>query len=174
MSKRDDKSGRGTGGRSRSTGDSDAIITVPAEMASELRNGLHTVLGGAAQGVSQVTDKPGRERHPEWYSEHRERLERIWTLLDLIGWGEPNQPAAIRIDLRQHHRAVSEALDVRLLVGEDDLNEAGAVDGERAQQGVPPKREATTKRVFALREFAAAVKDLAGRIEMEEGGHCDE
>ncbi|HWX86661.1 MAG TPA: hypothetical protein VNX67_00650 [Solirubrobacteraceae bacterium] len=138
-------------------------------MASELRNGLHSVLGDAAQGVSQTTERCGRERHPEWYAEHRERCERTSAVLDLIGWGEPKQPAAIRLDLRQHHRTVSEALAIRLLVGEDDLKEADAVDAERAEQAEPPKREATIKRVLALREFAAAIKDLVGRIEIEEG-----
>jgi hypothetical protein len=142
-----------------------AIITVPAEMVSELRHGLHTVLGDAAQGVSRTTEQYGREGHPEWYAEHRERFERTWVLLDLIGWGEPKQPAAVRIDLRQHRRAASEALDVRLLVAEDDLEEADLVDAERAEHGEPSKREATTGRVVALREFAASVKDLLARLD---------
>jgi hypothetical protein len=139
------------------------IITVPAEMVSELRNGLHTVLGDTAQDVSRITDDPGRERHPEWYAEHRKRFERTWALLDLIGWGEPKQPGAIRIDLRRHRRPTCEALRVRLQVGADDLREADAVDAERAKHGEPPKREATTTRVNTLREFAATVKDLVDR-----------
>jgi hypothetical protein len=142
-----------------------AIITVPAEMLSELRNGLHTVLGDAAQGVSQATERYERERHPEWYAEHRERFERTWTLLDLIGWGKPKQPAAIHIDLREHHQAVAEALEVRLLIASDDLNEADKVDAEHTEHDEPPKREVTTGRVHALREFATAVKDLIGHIE---------
>jgi hypothetical protein len=137
-------------------------ITVPAEMLSELRNGLHTVLGDAAQGISQISDTGGRERHPEWYAEHRERFERTWTLLDLIGWSEPKHPSAVRLDLRQHGHAMIEALDVRLLVAEDDLKEADAVDAERAQRGEPPKRQQTLERAQAVRDFAAAVKDLAG------------
>lgn len=145
------------------------IITVPAEMAGELRDGLHTVLGNAAEGVSQITERFSREHHPEWYAEQRERFERTWALLDLIGWRELKRPAAIRINLREHHRAVSEALDVRLLVAEDDLEEADAVDAERAEQGKPPMREATTSRVLALREFAASVKDLVGHLEMQKG-----
>jgi hypothetical protein len=136
------------------------LITVPAEMLREVRNGLHTVLGDAAQGISQITDTGGRERHPEWYAEHRERFERTWALLDLIGWSEPKHPSALRLDLRQHGQAMIEALDVRLLVAEDDLKEADAVDAERAQRGEPPKRQQTVERAEAVREFAAAVKDL--------------
>lgn len=150
------------------------IITVPAEMVSELRDGLRTVLGNAAEGVSQITERFGREQHPEWYAEQRERFERTWALLDLIGWRELKRPAAIRISLREHHRAVSEALDVRLPVAEDDLEEADVVDAERAEQGKPPMREATTSRVLALREFAASVKDLVGHLETQKGGDGDE
>lgn len=139
------------------------LITVPGEMLSELRHGLHTVLGDATQGISQTTERFGRERHPEWYAEHRAQFERTWALLDLIGWGEPKQPAALQIDLGEHHQAVGEALDVRLLIASDDLKEADKVDAERAEQGDPPKRDATTTRVHALREFATAVKDLIDR-----------
>jgi len=138
------------------------LITVPAEMLGELRNGLHTNLGDAAHGISQITDTGGRERHPEWYAEHRERFERTCALLDLIGWSELKQTAAIQVDLRRHAQAMIEALDVRLLVAEDDLKEADTVDAERAKRGEPPKRQQTVERVEAVREFAATVKDLAG------------
>ena len=150
------------------------IITVPAELVGELRHGLHTVLGNAAEGVSQITERSGREHHPEWYAEQRERFERTWALLDLIGWREPKQPAAVRINLCEHHRAVSEALDVRLTVAADDLEEADAVDAERAEQGKLPMREATTSRVLALREFASSVEDLVGHLETQKGGNGDE
>jgi hypothetical protein len=85
MPKRDDKSERRAGERSRSAGASGAIVTVPAEMAGELRNDLHSVLGEAADGISATTELSGRERHPEWYAEHRNRFERTLVLLDLIG-----------------------------------------------------------------------------------------
>jgi hypothetical protein len=150
------------------------IITVPAELVGELRHGLHTVLGNAAEGVSQTTEQFGREHHPEWYAEHRERFERTWALLDLIGWREPKQPAAVQINLHEHGQAVGEALDARLPVAADDLEEADAVDAERAAQGKPPKRETTTNRVVALREFAASVKDLVGHTETPEVGNGDE
>ncbi len=52
---------------------------------------------------------------------------------------------------------LNEALDVMLAVGEDDLKEADAVDAERAKRGEPPKRETTTNRVLAVREFAASL-----------------
>jgi hypothetical protein len=88
------------------------------------------------------------------------QFEGACVLLDRIGWGEPRHPAAMRIDLRIHRRAVREALDIRLLVAADDLEEADAVDAERAEKGEPSARDATEKRVAAVREFAAAVMDL--------------
>jgi hypothetical protein len=137
------------------------LITVPAEMLGELRNGLHTVLGNVAQEISQITDCKGRERHPRWYRVPREEYLRTCALLDLIGWGEPKRPAALHLDLRKYRQAVTEALEVRLRVASDDLKEARKVDTERAERGEPPKREQTTQRVRSLREFATAVNDLA-------------
>ena len=51
-----------------------------------------------------------------------------------------------------------EAFDVALLVADADMEEADAVDAARAKRGEAPKREATTRRVLALREFASAAK----------------
>lgn len=146
--------------RDRQQASAGKLITVPPEMLGELRNGLHSVLGNASEGISQVTDMGGRERHPEWHAEHRERFERAWALLDLIGWRAPKQPGAISLDLPRHSQAIIETLDVLLLIGEDDLEEADAVDAERARHGEAPKRRATAARVEKVREFATAVKDL--------------
>ncbi|HTU79658.1 MAG TPA: hypothetical protein VMF09_12945 [Solirubrobacteraceae bacterium] len=91
------------------------------------------------------------------------------ALLDLIGWSEPKHSSALRLDLRQHGQAMIEALEVRLLVAEDDLKEADAVDAERKERGEPPKRQRTVERVEAVREFAAAVKDLTRRSQVGTG-----
>lgn len=80
-------------------------------------------------------------------------------MLDLIGSGDPDQPTEAQVDLREHRRALMEALDVVLLVADADTEEADAVDAERAKRDEAPKRKATTRRVLALREFASTVKD---------------
>jgi hypothetical protein len=139
-------------------------LTVPADMVGHLRNGLHSALGGAAQRIWQTVDLPGREQHPEWYTEDRQHVERACALLDLIGWGDSDQPTEVQVDLREHRWALTKALEVVLLVADDDLKEADAVDAERAKRGEPPKRDATTKRVLALREFASAVCSCASRL----------
>jgi hypothetical protein len=136
------------------------LITVAPEMLCEIRSALHNVLGDAAQDISHITFQDDREDHPERYAEQRERLERTCALLDLIGWRAPKQPAVLRLDLRRHAPALLEALDVRLLLGEDELKEADAVDAERAKRKEPPKRAQTVERVRAVREFATTLKDL--------------
>jgi hypothetical protein len=133
------------------------IITVPAELVDQVRVGLLSVLADAAEDISDAAKQRGRERHPEWFQGARGKFERAFALLDLIDWGEPDRAAAVRVDLREHRRALNEALDVVLLVGEDDLGEADEVDADRATRGQPPKRAATTNCVLAVREFAAAV-----------------
>jgi transcriptional regulator with XRE-family HTH domain len=137
-------------------------MVIPAGQVGGVRGGLHTVLGGAVQGVSEAVNRPGRERHPEWYEEDRERFECACALLDLIGWGEPREPVEVVVDLRIHHGALGEALDASLEVAEDDLREAEDVDAGRAKQGLAPMQEETTRRVLALRDFACEAK---GKIE---------
>jgi hypothetical protein len=56
-----------------------------------------------------------------------------------------------------------EALDVVLLVA-DAVEEADAVDAERAKRDEAPKRKATTRRVLALREFASTIKDQVDNL----------
>jgi hypothetical protein len=57
-----------------------------------------------------------------------------------------DQPTEGQVDLREHRRALMEALDVVLLVG-DAAEEADAVDAERAKRDEAPKRKATTRSV---------------------------
>jgi hypothetical protein len=39
-----------------------SLLRVPARMVGEARYGLHSVLGQAAQDISVITDRKGRER----------------------------------------------------------------------------------------------------------------
>ncbi len=144
------------------------IITVPAELVANLRIGLHHLLGTAAEDVADITSRPRREQHPEWYEESRVHLEQAWALLDLIGWADPRQQTAARIDLRQHRWAATGALDAAVMFGDEELAEADVVDAERAERGQPSKREATIERARALREFTAAVKKTADATNAKE------
>lgn len=142
----------------------DSILKVPAKMAGELRYGLHTVLGQAAQDISVVTDRRGRECHPEWYREPLERLDRARALLDLVGWGYPSRPVEILVDVREHGWALLKGLEVALIVGDDDLKETVLVDEERAAQGKPPGEVETLLRVSVLREYLRAVDEHMERV----------
>jgi hypothetical protein len=133
---------------------------VPAELVGQVRIGLQSVLGDAAEEITDAVERPECERHPEWFHGGRTKFERTFALLDVIGWRESDQRAAVRFDLGEHRRALIEALEVMLRVGEDDLEEADLVDTERAQRGETPKRNATAKRVRTLREFAAGVESI--------------
>jgi hypothetical protein len=135
------------------------MLVVPAGMLGELRCGLHNVLGQAAEDVSEVTVRQARERHPEWHDEPLQHLDRARALLDLIGWAESGPPAAVRVDLGKHRWALLGALEIALLAGSDEVQEAEKVDAERAQRGQAPKRDATLVRVLAVREFILTVED---------------
>jgi hypothetical protein len=167
MPQRGDKQQGRTG--ERSTGGSGALVTVPVEMIYELRKSPHIELSGAAQDIDAVAIRMGQVIHPEWYEEPLGRFDAIRALLDEIGWWNTDPPAEVRFDLDPHRLAVTRALEAVLLFAEADMNELDAVEAERAKRGEPSTREDTTRRVLALREFAAAIKDLVGRIEIEEG-----
>ncbi len=140
-----------------------SLLRVPARMVGEACYGLHTVLGQAAQDISVITDRKGRESRGEWYREPLERFDRARALLDLLGWGDPGRPTEVLVDAREHGWALLKGLEVSLIVGDEDLDEAGLIDRERAATGRSPKEGETVLRVSVLREYVTAVEEhLAG------------
>ena len=133
-------------------------IIVPAQLVGVLREGLHSEIGNAAEAIAQAADQADRERRPEAYREPFGHLDRTRALLDLIDRSTPHPAIAVRVDLCEHREAVLGALDVALIVGDADLEDAEKVDADRAARGEAPIRETTTRRVFALREFRAAIE----------------
>jgi hypothetical protein len=94
--------------------------------------------------------------------EPREHFNRACALLDLIGSGDPDQPTEAQVDPREHRRALMEALDVVLLVG-DAVEEADAVDAERAKRDEAPQRKATTGSVEHRNSGASVRTSLTAR-----------
>lgn len=133
-------------------------LTVPAELVGLVRSALLAELGRAAEELAGVVERRGHEDHPEWFAQALRRHDAARALLDTIGSGNTDPPVEVGIDLRTHRQALTAALDVALLVGDEELAETEQVDAERAQRGEPSKREATIERVLALREFVAAVR----------------
>jgi hypothetical protein len=145
------------------------LFVVPAGMVGHLRGGLYSEIGGAAQAVLRVVEMPDREERPERYREPLERLDRVRALLDVVGWGETDPPVEVRVDLREHRWALMKALELALLIGSQDLEEADLVDAERAGRGEAPRREVTTVRVLMLREFVSEVEARVGILGANEG-----
>ena len=133
-------------------------LTIPAELVRTLRIGLHSELGEAASEIDSITYQPGREEYPEWYEEPLMQLDDARALLDVIGWGETPQPVAVEIDLAEHYAALFGALRGQVLIHRDMIEEAEQVDADRAEQGKPPKAEATITRAAALDRLLASAE----------------
>ena len=152
-------------------------LTIPAELVRTLRIGLHSELGHAASEISHITHQRGREEHPEWYQEPLARLDGVRSLLDQVGWGETRQSVAIEIELTEHYAAVFGALRGQVLIHRDMLEEADQVDAERAEQGKPPKAQATITRAGALDRLLASAEVQAATLRLDtwrpDGGALD-
>ena len=133
------------------------LITVSAELRDEIYSGLGTVLGNAASRVAKVTYTPDREFHPEWYAPHRERFEHACALLDLIGWSEPQQSVPIQVNAREHGQTMIEALEVRLIVYDDELDQD---DLARARDELLKQHAKSASRAKVVNAFTAALKEL--------------
>jgi len=150
--------------RERSGGGPGVLVTVPAGVVYELRRTLHLELSRAAQDIDEVAVRMGQVTHPEWYEEPLARFDAIRALLDEIGWWSTDPPADVHFDLQTHRLAITRALETALLLADADMKDLDAIETKRARRGEPSRREDTTRRVFALREFAGSVEDLARQV----------
>jgi hypothetical protein len=96
------------------------------------------------------------------------QLDKVFALLDVVGWCEADKPAEVRIDLCEHRWALLKAIEVMALVAADELDELGKVDAERARRGERPKREATLKRVSTVSDFSWAAIVRIARLDADE------
>jgi hypothetical protein len=136
-----------------------AWLTVPAEMVGLLREGLHSEIEAAVQLIAPVVEAPDREQHPERYRAPLARLDAARALLDLVGWGTPDPPADVRVDLGEHHRALLRALRSELLVEEEALG-GGQESGPRDAA----ERRGIAERAEALRELISTVEARVGAL----------
>jgi hypothetical protein len=141
-----------------------SIVTVPANLTSDVRNGLHNVLSEAATEVAAVADHRDRDTHPEWYARPVARFKRTCALLDLVGWSNPVPAAAAPIDVGAHHQALCDALDMALNLADGEIEQLETVDAARAARHESSIREITIKRVLALHEFASAVREAVSAL----------
>jgi len=142
-------------------------LAIPAELMRTLRIGSHHELGQAASEIDHITYQRGREEHPEWYGEPLTRLDGARALLDVVGWDETQQPVGIEIDLAEHHMALFGALHSQVLIHQDMIEESDQVDAERAEQGKPPKAQATIARAAALDRLLASAEVQAATLGLD-------
>jgi hypothetical protein len=108
-------------------GDDQVLEVALYALTDECGQPIVAVLGGHL---------PWPFRPARWATSRSEHFNRACALLDLIGSGDPDQPTKAQVDPREHRRALIEALDVVLLVG-DAVEETDAVDAvDRPQPGV--------------------------------------
>jgi hypothetical protein len=144
-----------------------SLVTIPANLTPQLRNGVHHVLGDAAKEVSTVVEHTGRPSHPELYTKPVARFKQTCELLDLIGWGNPPEPAAIHLDLREHHAALRDALDVTVRLADIEVDEIEDRDAARALRHEPSLRESIIARALALHELNSTIIDIAASIDAQ-------
>ena len=142
------------------------ILTIPANVISDVREGLFCLMGDAIQEVGGALIQPERELHPEWFKKDRRRLEDVFALLDLISWAADGESREVEVDLRKYGRPLKEAVDGYMPLLADQEAEADANDVWRAEQGKPARKDEIIASALALGEFAAlieqAVKELGG------------
>jgi len=133
-----------------------SVLEVRPEILPPLRDALHGVIQQAAEGVVNVADWSRCEQCPVWYVAHLERLERVFALLDAVGWSDADRVHAIHLDLREHRWAVLKAVEVSALSAQGDLyGITGQIGSAERHESV--KRGELVRRALALRDFGTTV-----------------
>jgi hypothetical protein len=112
-----------------------ATVEVPSALNVILREALIDGIGDVPEDLTDlIIPLRDRVRRPDRFDGPFDRLERIRALLADLGWGDSKPSEAARIDLIEHGRALSDALDKALAVADDDLQEATTLiaSGENA------------------------------------------
>lgn len=119
-------------------------MVVPAEVVSRLREALYSVLEDQASTIQSVAVRSDRERHGERMTPHVAEFRQACTLLDVIGWSEPEAPEDVRIDLAEHGHVMREALQGQLATEHSLM----ADDAHRGQQYRKANKYASTIETF--------------------------
>ncbi len=131
-----------------------SMLYTPPQIVVYLRDALHSVIKQVAERIASAADWSREEQCPVWYVEHLERVERIFALLEVLGWSDRDRSGAIRIDLNEHRWAFLKALEVLALDAQDDLDGLDlGIESPRAarlRKGHDPLR-----RAFELQAFGS-------------------
>lgn len=133
---------------------------MPSTALERLREGCFAQIGGAGEALQTIASSTeAREAGKSSFRGALERLRGAWALLDTIGWSTTTQTAGVQIDLRDHHAALSEALELALAFAEDDATD---LDTDT------PDREAVIQSVTAFREFAITARGHINRLSTQD------
>ena len=125
------------------------ITNIPPAAVVILRSALLSDLGVAAGELDEASLSHDKEHHPEWFLKPLAALDAQRTVLDLLGWREPDSQAPVPINLDAHRDAIAEAMHTRLEVERDYMNETN-VKGARQQ------RETAAHNARVIEEFLSA------------------
>jgi hypothetical protein len=134
-------------------------LTIPAELIPDVREGLFSLLGDAAEAILHALEQPESQRRREWFAADREQLRCVFALLDLTGWDAAPEAGAVPVDLREHGGTLRHALDGYLPLLEDQEREADLNDRRRAAEGKAPRRAEIVSRAGACRAFMGLLEE---------------
>ena len=137
-------------------------VTIPADAVPVVRKALFCLMGDGAEAISRPLPRVEHELHPEWFAEGRLQLERVFVLLDLIGWADSEHQHDVAVYVGAHGETLRDAADGYLPVLEDRLKEADIDDAQRAEEGQPPCKQQMINNVAALREVARSPRRTSG------------
>lgn len=101
--------------------------TIPAQIVSVVRSAVLTELGEAADQITEASIVYEKERHPENFTAPLARFDAARALLEAIGWSDVQRV----IDLGTHRPALVRALEDRLRVERDFLNQRSTESADR-------------------------------------------
>lgn len=139
------------------------IVTIPAGLVRYVREEACSELQDATDALtSELARSSTRPENPGRFIEHRGYYNAVCALLDQLGWIGQDPPVDVEVNLREHRTI--------LLTAARDARETAEHDFSEVQDGKvkdPPKRQAITERVIALRGFALAVEVKARDMQHE-------
>lgn len=163
LSRRPFQTGDNTALEARLSRRAQRTLIVPAELVECIRRRLYTVLGIAAGDVARATEEGACITHPELLTAPRRRYKEVCSLLDVVGWSEPNTQTDVKVDLRRHAWALASAIEVALAVADDSLNDLGELDDIRSNREASRTYETTVKRATSLRDLVSAIANYNRR-----------
>jgi hypothetical protein len=143
---------------------SDTLVSIPAELLQALREGVYAELRDAAEGVVQLTQKPGECEQAERYVSDRTRMAEAFALLEAVGWQST------------HDDDAGEQRDVQLALLEHATVLIAALTGARedaadALQDVAAGRQTDPARCEAIRRRAAGLSGLTAALQARVDGY---